>query len=172
MNALDDDPLLTQALAAGDVRALGALYDRYGPMLLALAARITGSDEEAEDLLHELFLEVWRKAGTYDPTRGTVRTWLLLRMRSRALDRRRSAGRAGIVYAMLPVPEPPQIELDDRAEIHRALVELGPDLRRVVLLAYFEGMSATEIAGVVGVPVGTVKSRLARAVGRLRVLLR
>src|SRR5688572_14887224 len=91
MDAHDPDVELVVAVARGDRAALGALYDKYAPFLISLALRIVRERREAEDLLHDVFLEVWRSAVDYDPARGRVRTWLAIRMRSRALDRQKSA---------------------------------------------------------------------------------
>ena len=85
------DVSLISGAAAGDRDCLAALYDRYAPALLAIGRRILGDRREAEDLLHDVFIEVWRQAGDYDESRGSVRAWLLMRMRSRALDRRKAA---------------------------------------------------------------------------------
>ena len=87
----EDDVALVRAMAGGDRRALAALYDRHASYLLALGLRILKNRGEAEDLLHDVFLEVWRSAGDYDLNRGRVRTWLVIRMRSRALDVVKSA---------------------------------------------------------------------------------
>ena len=81
-----------RALARGDNEALGRLYDRHGPVLMALGLRLLTERREAEDLVHDCFVEAWRHAGEYDPTRASVKTWLVMRMRSRCLDRLRSAG--------------------------------------------------------------------------------
>ena len=86
-----EDAHLVIAIADGDRDALASLYDIYAPIMLATAHRMMGDRREAEDVLHDVFLEVWRKAGTYDPGRAKVKTWLLLRLRSRVLDRLRSA---------------------------------------------------------------------------------
>ena len=83
----EDDVALLRRLQRGDTAAMGALYDRYAPQLLALAVRMLRSEREAEDLLHDLFLEAWQNVRQYDETKGTVRTWLFVRLRSRALDR-------------------------------------------------------------------------------------
>ena len=87
------DPELVAAMARGDNDALGALYDRHCPVLLAIAVRILGDPREAEDLVHDVLLEAWNKADDYDRARGSVRTWLSIRLRSRALDRWRRANR-------------------------------------------------------------------------------
>jgi RNA polymerase sigma-70 factor (ECF subfamily) len=164
------DAALVVAMASGDRQALAALYDRHSPVLLGLAMRIVRSRQEAEDLLHDVFLEAWRSAKDFDPKRGRVRTWLAIRMRSRALDLQKSARvsrNAGDGGLDLLVDDTTTAS-PDHARVRAALAELGPDQRRVVELAYFEGLSCTEIAARVEIPVGTVKSRLAAGLERLR----
>jgi RNA polymerase sigma-70 factor, ECF subfamily len=164
------DAALVAAMAAGDHAALAALYERHAGPLLALAIRIVRDRREAEDLLHDVFLEAWRRAGDFDPERGRVRTWLTIRMRSRALDHQKSArvarnaGDAGLELVVdARAPASP-----DHARVRAALAALGPDQRAVLELAYFEGRSCTEIAARLAIPVGTVKSRLAAALAKLR----
>ena len=86
------DEVLVRAIASGDTRALAALYDRHAPLMLGLARRIVGGTSEAEDIVHDVFVEAWRRASDYDESRGSVKAWLLLRTRSRAIDFRKSAG--------------------------------------------------------------------------------
>jgi RNA polymerase sigma-70 factor, ECF subfamily len=173
----DGDTDLVAAITAGDRAALGHLYDRYVSLLLGLAQRILGDAREAEDLLHDVFLEVWRQAGAYDPARGTVRAWLVMRMRSRALDRRKAAGFARVVSIeerRLPDPAPgaeDPLLAPDRQAVRRALAELPAEQRQVLELGYFEGLSSSEIALRIDAPVGTVKSRVAAALAKLRVCL-
>jgi RNA polymerase sigma-70 factor, ECF subfamily len=165
-----DDEALVAAMAAGDRSALATLYERHASLLLGLALRIVREKREAEDLLHDVFLEAWRSAKDFDPGRGRVRTWLAIRMRSRALDLQKSArvsrntGDAGLD---LVVDEAEGTSPDHR-RVRSALAELGQDQRRVLELAYFEGLSCTEIAERVSIPVGTVKSRIAAGLDRLR----
>jgi RNA polymerase sigma-70 factor (ECF subfamily) len=170
----DDEVSLVRALAKGDAQALSSLYDRYSPILLAVGQRILGNAKEAEDLLHDVFLEVWRHAGDFDRTRGTVRAWLLMRMRSRALDRRRAQGRSKVVLlenGQMPdgeaKDEDPSLA-PDRAVVRKAVSELPPDQRIVLELGYFEGLTSAEIAERVDIPIGTVKSRVARGLASLR----
>ena len=169
------DVALVHAAAAGDRDALGALYDRYASLLVALGQRILKNRREAEDLMHDVFLEVWRHAKDYDEARGSVRSWILLRLRSRALDRLKSAAysrvvsmEAGGVREEHLVAETPSGPGPDGALVRRALAGLATDQRVVLEQAYFEGSSLAEIATRLGVPIGTVKSRLARALGKLR----
>lgn len=136
-----------------------------------------GHPREAEDLLHDVFLEAWRNAGQFDAARGTARAWLVTRMRSRALDRRRSAGwsRASRPDPAAPEPVAPPVDPTagtERARLRAAVRGLPPPQRTVLELAYFDGLSSTEIAERLGVPVGTVKSRTAAAMAHLRDALR
>lgn len=166
----DEDVALVAAMAAGDRNALAALYERHSGVLLALALRIVRERREAEDLLHDVLLEAWRAAKDFDPKRGRVRTWLAIRMRSRALDLKKSArvsrnaGDAGLEV----VPDEREKTSPDHARIRVALAGLGDDQRTVVELAYFEGLSCSEIASKIKIPIGTVKSRLAAGLQRLR----
>ena len=171
----DADAALIGAITRGDRAALGELYDRFAPILMAVAVRILGERREAEDLLHDVFLEVWRQASDYDAARGSVRAWIMIRLRSRAIDRRKSAGVARVV------PLEPEEHVDDReasgedplfgpdrAAVRRALASLPEEQRTVLELGYFEGLSSSEIAARIDAPVGTVKSRVAAALAKLR----
>jgi RNA polymerase sigma-70 factor (ECF subfamily) len=170
----DDDPSLILKVANGDRLALAHLYDRYSALLLAVGKRILGDAREAEDLLHDVFLEIWRSAGGYDGARGSVRAWMLLRMRSRALDRRKAprVARAvalvdeGQIEAHAP-SEDPHLG-PDRMRVRQALAELPPEQRAVLELGYFEGLSSSEIAARIATPIGTVKSRVAAGLAKLR----
>jgi RNA polymerase sigma-70 factor (ECF subfamily) len=92
-----DEVALVRAVADGDRASLAQLYDRYAPSLMAVGCRILGERREAEDLLHDVFIEVWQKAAGFDPQRGSVRAWLVMRTRSRARDRKKSAGSQRLV---------------------------------------------------------------------------
>lgn len=172
----EDDQTLIGAVAGGDAESLGRLYDRYGPVLRALGHKLLGDRRDAEEIMHEVFLEAWRQAHEYDPRRGSVRSWLILRMRSRAIDRRRMA------YFSRQVALDPQrlaaydrpgdgddfLSTSDHATVHRALAELSAEQQQVLELTYFQGLPGAEVAQCLGVPVGTVKSRLAAALANLR----
>ena len=141
--------------------------------MLAVALRIVEDQREAEDLLHDLFLEVWQVAADFDPARGSVRTWLLVRTRSRSLDRRRRARRQKLVAedpsetveSSLPAPS------HESMLLKRAVLRLPHELRVLLELGYYAGMSSAEIAATVRIPVGTVKSRVARAIVELRMAI-
>ncbi|MEN8184919.1 MAG: sigma-70 family RNA polymerase sigma factor [Myxococcota bacterium] len=160
------------AAAGGDRAALGRLYDRHAPAMLGLAYHVLKSRRDAEDLLHDVFLEVWNKAGDFDPQRGRVRGWLLMRVRCRAIDRARAlqvARRHGLAAPESPAPPPPDLSAGpDAVRARRALETLPKEQRTVMELAYFGGLTGREIAERCGIPVGTVKSRLSAAMKRLR----
>jgi RNA polymerase sigma-70 factor, ECF subfamily len=172
---LVSDADLVRAMAEGDRAALGTLYDRYVPLLLGVGRRLLRSDREAEDLVHDVFLEAFRHAGDFDEGRGTVRAWLVMRLRSRGLDRLKSVGYArvsSLETTTLPVePSVEPIEITSTTEIklvREALAGLPADQRAVIELGYFEGLSLSEVATRLDTPIGTIKSRLARALTRLR----
>lgn len=158
-------------MADGDPQALAELYDRHASRLLALGVRILRSQREAEDLLHDVFLAAFQRAGDYVPERGSVRGWLLMHMRSRCLDRARSHGFSrGEPLTEEPLQEPlPGVERRiDAARVRGLLDDLPAAQREVLQLGYFEGLSFSEIAEVLGLPLGTVKSRVHAALGALR----
>jgi RNA polymerase sigma-70 factor, ECF subfamily len=162
-------------MARGDSGALALLYDRYAGNMLALAQRIVGPGAEAEDVIHDVFLEAWRHSADYDSRRGTVKSWLLLRTRSRSLDVQKS-GRVskqatGLDDAWLAELSDASRDTTagaDQSRVREVLVALPPEQREVLLLGYFEGLSSSEMAERLGVPLGTVKSRVAAALSALR----
>lgn len=162
-------------MARGDSGALAELYDRYAARMLALAQRIVGRGAEAEDVIHDVFLEAWRHSADYDNGRGSVKSWLLLRTRSRSLDVQKSARvskqASGLDDAWLSELADPTRDTTagaDQARLRGVLVALPPEQREVLLLGYFEGLSSSEMAERIGVPIGTVKSRVAAALSALR----
>ena len=167
------DSALVAAVAQGNREALGALYDLHAPVLFGLAKRMLGSAAAAEDLLHDVFLEVWQHAAAYTPQRGSVRAWLLVRARSRALDRLGRGAREARATERLSTEPAPAVALTptstlDGARLRHLAGALPADLVAVLDLTYFEGLSASEIAQRLSIPAGTVKSRLARALEALR----
>jgi RNA polymerase sigma-70 factor (ECF subfamily) len=174
--SLDDVELMEEA-ARGEVDALSALYDRYCRLCLTMAIRMLGDRGRAEDLVHDVFLEVWRHADRYERSRGAVRTWIMVRVRSRALDKLRSAPvrREVMVEDAAPTEAAPQHEdptlAPDRAAVVRALADLPREQREVLELAYFQGLSSSEIAERMGSPLGTVKSRTAAGLAKLRAVM-
>lgn len=161
---------LVASVAAGDTQALATLYDQYAPLLLGLGMKILQDRAEVEDLLHDVFVEVWQKAGSYEPARGTVRTWLCLRMRSRALDRTKLSRRTrseSLEARPVETPQPGEanegVQVMQRERLAQALADLTEPQQVVISMAYFQGLSCSEIAESLKVPIGTVKSRLAGA---------
>ncbi len=177
VSELDDVDLMREA-ARGEVGAISIIYDRFAGLLMTMAEKILLDRAMAEDLVHDVFLEVWRHAAGYDPARGSVRTWILVRLRSRALDRLRSARtRREVsnddgepVSAVTDEREDPGLE-PDRKAVRRALAELPVEQREVIELAYFHGLSSSEIATRMGSPLGTVKSRTAAGLAKLRSVM-
>lgn len=166
---------LVKAVAQGDQNALGLLYDAYAAQLLALGIRITRDRVTAEDVLHDVFVEVWKAAWQYDPARGSVLTWIAVRMRSRCIDRVRSprrtrTGQLDERQHLEPVSGQSG-EGADHAFMREQMQTLPSEQREVLELGYFEGLSATEISERVGIPIGTVKSRMRLGISKLRTLL-
>lgn len=168
-----------RAIAGGDEQALAALYDRYRLILFGLIVRILHSQPEAEDVLQEVFLQVWRRASDFDEKRGRPFTWLVTLARSRAIDRLRSTSARERTADEAARATPDSISdaaadavKSEQGEIVRsALAELPEEQRRTLLLAYFEGLTQTEIAERTGIPLGTVKTRMRSGLIKLRELL-
>jgi RNA polymerase sigma-70 factor (ECF subfamily) len=178
-----EDAELLRAVARGDEAAFARVYDRYSAILLGLLLRILRSRAEAEDVLQEVFLQVWQQARSFDPARGRPFTWLVTLSRSRAIDRLRavdSRDRAAQRSAEDAPPDAaPQGRADEdairaeRAEAVRdALGELPEEQRQVLVLAYLEGMSQSEIAAAKNQPLGTVKTRTRAGLKKLSEALR
>lgn len=171
---LHEDAACMQQLCAGQADALAQLYDRYAPIMLALGRRILNDEREAHDLLHDVFLEVWEHARDYDAGRGSVRTWLLIRMRSRALDRKSSAywSKRSAATQADRVDDAHLTLAPERLSVRAALEELPADVRHALELSYFGGMTGPEIAAHLDIAEGTVRSRLARGLALLEQLLK
>jgi RNA polymerase sigma-70 factor (ECF subfamily) len=171
------DRELMLRIADGDVRAFETIYDRYSAPVYSLAARVTGRRRAAEEATQEVFLSLWRTARSYDPERGTVRTWLLSVVRNRSIDwlrrERRHDREVEIDDAIVG-----QLEAAERTEevvaaredsLHarQLLDSLPTEQRQVIELTYFKGLTQAEIAEQVGVPLGTVKGRQRLALAKL-----
>lgn len=166
------DVELVARMARGDRLALSDLYARHAPRLRALAIRILHDQMAADDLLHDVFLEAWRRSADYSPERGSVAVWLSLRLRSRAIDRRRSMPRS-VPLAVGDGASGGEVMPDagrsvDHARLRDALAAMSDAERNVILLGYFEGLSSSEIAVEAGISIGTVKSRTRTALIKLR----
>src|SRR5215212_7633025 len=170
---------LLREIAAGSGEALGLFYDRHASLALGLLCRILGDRNEAEEVLQEAFLQVWRDARRYDPDRSSPRGWLLLIARSRALDRhratvarrRREDESAHTAAAVAPLGTRRLEHGESRRRIGSALGRLPPEQRRVIELSFYEGLTQTQIAEALNAPLGTVKSRALMAMRKLRQML-
>jgi RNA polymerase sigma factor (sigma-70 family) len=172
-----NDQELVAGLAAGEVETLRTLYQRYGTLAYGLAVRILGDPGRAEDVVQESFMRVWTHAGSFDASRGSLRSWLLTTVRHRSIDylRGRAARERRELELSAEVPSSGQgadpwrevSESLEREAIRQALASLPPDQRQVVELAYFGGYTQREIAEIVSVSLGTVKGRTRLALEKL-----
>lgn len=173
-----DDVALVRRMVDSDETALGALYDQWSRALYSLVLHLLQDPDEAEDVVEETFWQAWRKASSYEPSRGAVSTWLLTIGRRRALDRLRARKRsredldARNVFADLPSSDPdPYQDAENanlRESVRSALRGLPEEQRQPLELGYFNGLSQSEIAEVTGEPLGTVKTRMRLAMQKLR----
>ena len=181
------DSDLVATAARGDEHGLGQLYDRYGAVLYAVAYRIVGQRADAEEVVLEAFAQAWREAPRFEAGRGSVAGWLTMIARSRALDLIRARSRRERITATAAAdrPETPPamgafradpasaVEHDERRQqVRQALDTLSPPQRQAIELAYFEGLSQTEIAERLEEPLGTVKTRVRLGMQKLRECLR
>lgn len=172
------DRALVARIESRDAEALALLYDRHAGRLMGLAHRILGDTGEAEEILQEVFLHVWKAASTFDPSRGPVLAWLLVATRSRSIDRLRSrrTGRSAGARSLEEAPEPASredVEADAagrewEAQCRAVIAELPEDQRRALELAYFDGLTHQEIAARTATPLGTVKTRVRLGLMKLR----
>jgi RNA polymerase sigma-70 factor, ECF subfamily len=157
------DLLALQRLQSGDEAALAELYDRYSALLYGVALRILHHPPEAEDALQEAWVQVWNQCSHYDARRGSVPAWLVTIARTRALDRlRRNASRGRVELQAAPAtdaadPVDAAAHGKLRDTLARALAALDPKQRQVLEIAYFEGLSQSQIAARLGAPLGSVK---------------
>ena len=176
-DARTGDAEIMRRIASGEPEALGELYDLFAPRVLGLTTRILADPHEAQDILQEVFLHVWRNPSNYLPERGSLLTWILILARSRAIDRLRALRRRGhglqvdIAECQIASGEDLEHRAGLRQEgraLQRILTEIPSDQRRALELAYFGGYTQTEIATLTGAPLGTVKTRLRQGLIKLR----
>jgi len=174
-----EDVALIRRMCDADETALGALYDRWVRSLYSLVFHLLKDADEAEDVVEETFWQAWRKASSYEPSRGAVSTWLLTIGRRRALDRLRARVRrreesmtqiGGLADVASPLPDPFQVTegSERRSHVLAAFRGLPDEQREVLELGYFQGLSQTESAQRTGQPLGTVKTRMRLAMQKLR----
>jgi len=176
----DQDALLIERIRAGERAAFVAFYDRYAPLLLSVAARVLGERKEAEDVLQEVMLVIWNKSGDYDPQLGTLCSWAITVTRNKALDRLRARNRRlRLVEEAAVLAEdagssayPSANEIlhgRQRAEqLREAMQALPAEQRMAIELAFFTGLSQSDIATRLQQPLGTIKARIRRGMLRLR----
>ena len=169
-------------MSRGDRGALEKLYERYAPALLGLALRILRQREEAEEVIQEVLVQAWRQADRYDPRKASVRTWLSLMTRSRAIDRRRTnhtrfrtkenVKRLGTLRAKVDPEGVRNVWLGElRTRLRKELGKIPPAQRQIVELIYFGGLTQLQVSQKTGVPLGTVKTRCLLAMKKLRLAL-
>jgi RNA polymerase sigma-70 factor, ECF subfamily len=159
-------PHLAQRIASGDAEALRAAYEAHAGRVLALALRIVRSKEEAEDVVQDTFVEVWRRASDYDASRGELASWIMAMARSRCIDRVRRArvrqrfAQTPSVVELAAGPDQQAAASEHGETLRRVLSALPKEQRQAVELAYFDGLTQRQIAEQTGTPLGTVKTRL------------
>ena len=182
MQATSDDRTLMNGIAAGDAAAFQELYDRHAAQVFALCRRILKHGPEAEDVLGEIFWEVWERADRYSAARGTPAAYLATLARSRAIDRLRRRRREGVTLDLEAVQDiatapataaggGPYVEAassEQRTQIRRAMAGLSEAECQAVEMSFFDGLSHAEIAAALKLPLGTVKSRIRQGLLRLR----
>lgn len=163
---------LIARLVGGEAAAVGEFFDRYAGLAYGLALRILRDPTEAEDVVQEVFVQAWRQASRYDPGRGSPEAWVCTMARTRALDqlRRRAARREEPAEADQPAAARPAATVEALA-VRKALDGLSVEQRRALELAYYEGLTQSEIARRLGEPLGTIKTRIRTAMMRLRETL-
>jgi RNA polymerase sigma-70 factor (ECF subfamily) len=179
------DPTLLAHIVKGDQQAFSQLYDHSSTLLYTLAFRILGNREEADDLLQDVYLEVWRKVARYDIGRGTPIAWLITLTRSRAIDRIRARAvrgqgatlpmdttMAARVADLGPSPYETQADQELRIAVGNAITSLPAAQQQAIELAYYDGLSHNEIAAKLNQPLGTVKTRIKLGMSKLRESLR
>jgi RNA polymerase sigma-70 factor (ECF subfamily) len=187
-SASSNDGELIKAVAEGDADALAVLYDRHGTAVFSLCLRMLRDADDAEELLEDVFWQLWRRADQFDPVRGSALAYLLTLTRSRAIDRLRARRRRVRLRSELPDPllgesllgaaastdSPLQeaLALERRARVHVALADLPAAQREAVELSFLEGLTHPEISTRLGEPLGTIKTRIRNGLLRMRDSLR
>ncbi len=173
------DEELMPLIGKKDPEAFEVFYDRHGGVAYSLAYRIVGEKAAAEDVTQEAFISLWRSGARFDSTRGSVRSWMLSIVRNRAIDQLRSkVGKAPkltfddeAILEQRPAEEQTEeeaLERETASEVRGALGALPDDQSKVIQLAYFGGFSHSEIAAMLGVPLGTVKGRMRLGLEKIR----
>ncbi|MEI7823489.1 MAG: sigma-70 family RNA polymerase sigma factor [Verrucomicrobiota bacterium] len=181
---LDAEVELLRRVAQGDRRGFEELYDRFSGVLFSTASRVLNNQEAAEDVLQDVFVQIWEKAPLYDPARGKPLTWAITLTRNKAIDRLRATVRRNRLSEDMQRESQTQNQFDDRSSfdvastgdtnklVREAIQKLSKDQREAIELAFFSSLTQPEIAERLDEPLGTVKARIRRGMMRLRDLLR
>lgn len=174
---------LLKQIGQGDKASLAELYDRYSTVLYSVALRILNNQAEAEDLIQEVFVQIWDKASLYDSSRGKPLTWVMSMTRNKSIDRLRAlqrrhrlhdeAEQESRIFETTQHPDGPDkvYASENSRAVRNAVMQLSPDQRQAIEMAYFSGLTQTEIAEKLKEPLGTIKARIRRGMIKLRDLL-
>jgi RNA polymerase sigma-70 factor, ECF subfamily len=166
------DPILMARIRTGDERALATLYDRYSQVVYSVALRVLGDTTQAEDILQEIFMQIWRNPQTFDSSRGSLAAWLSVIARHRAIDYlRRRRPETDIEEVIISADTNLDQIADKNLTLNRvrsAVETLPPEQRKPLEMAFFEGLTHAEIAAKTGEPLGTIKTRIRSALITLR----
>ena len=180
---LDAEIELLRQIGQGDCRCFEALYDRFSRVLFSIAHRVLNNQEAAEDVLQDVFVQIWEKAALYDPSRGKPMTWAITLTRNKAIDRLRSTQRRSRLQDDLLHESQTAEQFDDKSSfdavssvetgelVRAAIAKLSKDQREAIELAFFSSLTQTEISERLNEPLGTVKARIRRGMLKLRELL-
>jgi RNA polymerase sigma-70 factor (ECF subfamily) len=173
----ESDAGLVRRVATGDAEALRILYERYGRLVYSFAHRFTNDATLSEEATQDTFVALWRKADGFDPTRARLSTWLFVVARNRAIELGRQKSRRPELRDEIDLdgsePDPSSLvaDADESQRLAEAMAELPDEQLEVLRLSFFDGLSHSEIAGVIGIPLGTVKGRMRLALERMRSLM-
>ena len=174
-NAMPSDLALVTAIRSGDQGAMGTLYDRYSSIVYAVALRVLQETGAAEDVLQEIFMQLWRNPGAFDASRGNMAAWLAVVARHRAIDALRRRRPENDLEDVVVSVEPDLASEADRSramdKVRGALQAMPPPQRSALEMAYFEGLTHAEIADKTGEPLGTIKTRIRAGLLSLRKVL-
>lgn len=174
-NAMTSDLMLVTAIRSGDQGAMAALYDRYSSIVYAIALRVLQDTGAAEDVLQDIFMQLWRNPGAFDASRGNMAAWLAVIARHRAIDSLRRRRPENDIEDVIVSVEPDMASDADRSrtmdKVRGALETMSASQRNALEMAYFEGLTHAEIAQKTGEPLGTIKTRIRTGLLSLRKVL-